>query len=73
MTTPEFLRGVAVNNIIGIMHTAHESGPWAIQSVDTIGEFVLITFIIGNLYPDVNDVIVDNRPRVQITVRELKK
>lgn len=78
--TPGFLRGSAVNQIVGIMHQAHAGGPWALESAETetviegvpngLPGYMLttLTFAVGVLYAESRDV--DTRPRVVITVQE---
>lgn len=78
-TTPGFLRGQAVNSIIGIMHTAAQGGVWAAESVKT--EVVLppgeagrtrttIVFAVGVIDPGWDIRIPDERERVTITIED---
>lgn len=72
--TPGFLRGSATNQIVGIMHTAAERGPWALESAHTYcnGAQVVVTtlsFVVGT--PEsFEEEWLDNRPRVTITIGE---
>lgn len=81
--TPGYLRGGAVNQIIGIMHEAHVSGAWAVESVrterlGTSGHLVAeggtvrttIVFVVGVIMPGHDIRIPDDRTRVTVTVEE---
>jgi len=65
--TPDFLRGVAVAQIVGIMANAHEGGTWALYNVSTHERYSTLTFKVGVINPDTH---VDDRQIVEITVEE---
>lgn len=67
-TSPDFLRGEAVAQIVGIMHQGHVAGPWSLMSVDTTDGVSTLTFAVGSIYPEANG---DERQRVEIQIREL--
>ena len=68
-TTPDYLRGAAVAQIIGSMHTIHTGGPWSLVSVTTFnGRQSVLTFKVGTIFPDSTT---DDRQKVRITVEEV--
>jgi hypothetical protein len=66
--TPDFLRGVAVAHIVGIMANAHEAGTWALVDVNTYNRMSTLTFKVGTIYPESTT---DDRQEVRITVEEV--
>lgn len=64
--TPDFLRGEAVAQIIGTMHTRPVGGPWSLISVTTVGRVSMLLFAVGTIYPDTQD----DRRYVEVTVEE---
>jgi hypothetical protein len=65
--TPDFLRGVAVAQVIGLMANAHQGGTWSLIDVNTYDRVSTLTFKVGVIDPQTND---DNRQTVRITVEE---
>lgn len=75
MGTPGFLRSNAVGMIIGIMHSAHEHGPWAVESVVTEIAYddkvsTRIEFRVGFLPSDFDIRTPDPRETVTITIEQ---
>lgn len=66
-TTPDFLRGVAVARIVGIMANAHEGGTWSLVEVSTIGGMSILKFKVGMIHSDTQ---IDDRQIVEFTVEE---
>lgn len=68
--TPGFLRSEAVRQVIGAIHNAHLSGTWDLQSVETYNDISTLSFRVGTQekYGDA-----DQRPQVEITVREVPR
>lgn len=69
MTTPGFLRGVAVGQIIQAMHNGGQGGTWHLHQVTPIDTHTSnLIFKIGVIYPDQ----ADTRRTVSITVQEVE-
>lgn len=66
-TTPDFLRGITVAQIVGIMHNCHEGGVWSLVDVTTVNRLSILTFKVGVIYPDS---ATDDRQIIEITVEE---
>jgi hypothetical protein len=66
-STPDFLRGAAVAQVVGIMHNCHEGGSWSLVDVTTINRLSIMTFKVGMIYPESTT---DDRQIIEITVEE---
>lgn len=70
--TPDFLRGEAVAQIVGTMHTRPQGGSWSLEHVETTGRRSVLVFAVGIIMPALDGTsVVDERQRVRITVEEI--